>query len=500
MKRAISILSAALLCCTSVAGTTAFTSSAVDTIEETTSEYMYEFTKKADLYIRDSDVMGRYKEVNVNCKVFVDENGAITFAFSLPEDLTIPECQSADMQMFIDINYDVPVWYGWSSSDIYGQNKRYFPDLKKRVYNDEYFYDMSTPSSAFVFGQKTSMQWRFKHDIKIKSGSLIGTIEYAPKAIIYTDDLGNRFARYGEKYSLDGETIKIIIDEDTIIEKALGKDYVNPPVIYRLSDSKPVSTERKIEYAATEQSTPDTPVADGVALEGVKYLATMFPDDYAQPLEDYLHTATLKAERNGDTIKLFVIPDDTAKFNRCSWGAFVLPSGSAIANSSGISPELKESGFVNGERFFQIPMYTELGSTEDTYYGTAGFTTYDTDFKEGKTAYSVEILLPENCTANCFQAFGETFYLDTLEKAVEGDVNRDGKFNIADLVMFQNFLLGKTDDLPCWENANLCNNGVEVEPFFSGRNVSRLASHNMKANLDVFDLCLMRRKLVESAE
>ena len=56
-----------------------------------------------------------------------------------------------------------------------------------------------------------------------------------------------------------------------------------------------------------------------------------------------------------------------------------------------------------------------------------------------------------------------------------GDVNMDGEFNISDIVVFQKWLLAKPDtELKNWKAADLCGDG----------------------RLDVFDLCLMRRKLI----
>ena len=54
-----------------------------------------------------------------------------------------------------------------------------------------------------------------------------------------------------------------------------------------------------------------------------------------------------------------------------------------------------------------------------------------------------------------------------------GDVNSDGYFSVADVVMFQGWLLGKDwAVLECWEAADFCEDG----------------------NLNAFDLCLMRRE------
>jgi hypothetical protein len=56
---------------------------------------------------------------------------------------------------------------------------------------------------------------------------------------------------------------------------------------------------------------------------------------------------------------------------------------------------------------------------------------------------------------------------------VKGDVNGDGEFSAADLVAMQKFILGK-GELASWKNGDLCKND----------------------RIDAFDLCLMRRLLV----
>lgn len=63
--------------------------------------------------------------------------------------------------------------------------------------------------------------------------------------------------------------------------------------------------------------------------------------------------------------------------------------------------------------------------------------------------------------------------------SVTGDVNGDGEFNIADLVLFQKWLLAAPDiRLADWEAADLCKDG----------------------RLDAFDLCLMRQRLIGSGD
>ena len=59
--------------------------------------------------------------------------------------------------------------------------------------------------------------------------------------------------------------------------------------------------------------------------------------------------------------------------------------------------------------------------------------------------------------------------------SIEGDVNSDGKFDIADIVLVQKWLLAVPDTvLKDWKAADLCNDNI----------------------LNIFDLCLMRKALL----
>ena len=64
------------------------------------------------------------------------------------------------------------------------------------------------------------------------------------------------------------------------------------------------------------------------------------------------------------------------------------------------------------------------------------------------------------------------------EETLLGDINDDGSFNVADIVMLQKWLLGVSDvTLPNWKAADFCEDG----------------------KLNVLDLCMMKRKLVENS-
>ena len=71
---------------------------------------------------------------------------------------------------------------------------------------------------------------------------------------------------------------------------------------------------------------------------------------------------------------------------------------------------------------------------------------------------------------------GQKFILEPAmnEKAITGDVNADGKFNISDAVLMQKWLIC-AGDLTDWTAGDLNKDNI----------------------INVFDLCLMKRMLIE---
>ena len=66
--------------------------------------------------------------------------------------------------------------------------------------------------------------------------------------------------------------------------------------------------------------------------------------------------------------------------------------------------------------------------------------------------------------------------LESLNIIIPGDVNADVTFNISDVVMMKKWLLAVPDvKLEDWKSGDLCDDNI----------------------LNVFDLCLMKRKLIE---
>ena len=67
-----------------------------------------------------------------------------------------------------------------------------------------------------------------------------------------------------------------------------------------------------------------------------------------------------------------------------------------------------------------------------------------------------------------------TINLAGEKKEIRGDVNKDGKFTVADLVMLEKWLLG-SGEITDWQAGDLYKDNV----------------------LDVYDLCLMREEIIK---
>ena len=62
-----------------------------------------------------------------------------------------------------------------------------------------------------------------------------------------------------------------------------------------------------------------------------------------------------------------------------------------------------------------------------------------------------------------------------IDEGYKGDVNKDGKVDISDLVVLQKWFVGNGDSLGCWQLADICDDNL----------------------LDVFDLAMLRKLLIE---
>ena len=96
------------------------------------------------------------------------------------------------------------------------------------------------------------------------------------------------------------------------------------------------------------------------------------------------------------------------------------------------------------------------------------FTLYQKQVKAGDT-----VILGTNGGLN--ESANYIVFASTTLPALKGDVNQDGKFDVADVVLLQRWLLAVPDThLADWKAADLCEDD----------------------RLDVFDLCMMKRELL----
>ena len=95
-----------------------------------------------------------------------------------------------------------------------------------------------------------------------------------------------------------------------------------------------------------------------------------------------------------------------------------------------------------------------------------------------KAAYYIKSKITEgdiNSTDIKIKVTADTVIEAVYKSDVRGDVNADGRFNVADLIVMQKWMSGSKDAvISDWENGDLCEDGV----------------------LNVFDVVSMRRELL----
>ena len=163
---------------------------------------------------------------------------------------------------------------------------------------------------------------------------------------------------------------------------------------------------------------------------------------------------------------------EASSFNKGFFRRFLLRSGHKYKLSFDVS------GASTAELKFIIKASEQYSdwNIEDTVDVTEEKKHFEREFSAEYTDYanSLELSISGSGTVNV-----EHLSLTEVENsgsAIKGDVNDDGKFNISDIVIFQKWLLGATNtELANWKAADLCEDD----------------------KLDIFDLCIMRRMLIE---
>lgn len=122
------------------------------------------------------------------------------------------------------------------------------------------------------------------------------------------------------------------------------------------------------------------------------------------------------------------------------------------------------------------------GVTCDGSYGEHGYRSNYwyrcSRYQDKKLVNYYEYFAPSNVWSEEKNAYASCYRFIRDSSTIKGDCNNDGEFSVADVVLLQKWLLATPDvELNNWKAADLCDDG----------------------RLDVFDLCLMKRMLVENS-
>ena len=226
----------------------------------------------------------------------------------------------------------------------------------------------------------------------------------------------------------------------------------NPSTVYLYPDSNPYIWEQAI----SEGETINAGLADG-SLNDNYYL----PDDYEE----------ITRYENGSVDVVIKLKSNEG---------FELPPGSVrVTVTDGDTGEL-----IPDEVFAKAPL--TIGTNIVTKGGVTGpiimVEKNRAVIKENlaslyKSADKFELYFDGKSEIKVYDNNSMDIFLTTAPKAeASGDVNNDGEFNVADVVLLQKWLLAVPDThLAKWKAVDFCNDN----------------------KLNVFDLCLMKRELIE---
>lgn len=143
------------------------------------------------------------------------------------------------------------------------------------------------------------------------------------------------------------------------------------------------------------------------------------------------------------------------------------PILNAVVNDSNVT--LKWNQCDNTD-FYGVRINNLEGDSSNLYEESYEGNVYTTTLPPGK--YYANIASVQK---NGFFTFSDDVYFEIEDSVIEGDCNNDGKFNVSDVVLLQKWLIAVPDThLSSWKAADICEDN----------------------RLDVFDLCMMKRKLI----
>ncbi len=125
---------------------------------------------------------------------------------------------------------------------------------------------------------------------------------------------------------------------------------------------------------------------------------------------------------------------------------------------------------------YYLRIFNSTGTKEViSVWGTDGKLSWDLQLDAGEYTAQVGAISASNSDYVTWSGL-KSFVVEATP--IIGDINSDGEFSVADVVLFQKWILAVPDTkLANWKAADLCEDD----------------------RLDVFDLCLMKRMLIEKS-
>lgn len=168
---------------------------------------------------------------------------------------------------------------------------------------------------------------------------------------------------------------------------------------------------------------------------------------------DYLINGNADAKKFADTLNAFIIKKTQNDPTNIMAG--YTPDGTAISDWDDLC--------------FNAPFIVSAACSEDK--------TWHDKVRNMCINYGEDVYFGDTITMLCLIVDDSGWVVPEIgDTSIRGDVNADGEFNISDVVLLQKWLLAVSSiELSDWKAADLCEDG----------------------RLDVFDLCLMKRMLIE---
>lgn len=315
---------------------------------------------------------------------------------------------------------------------------------------------------------------------------------------------------------IDGYRFKDLLDTQTItsgiwVYQLLDDDsaFIVDCTLPKYSDAEP------IEEALVLPTEIDGYVVSGIqdALSGTGVSKLIIPDNYKNVRffsdMDYLE----KIEVNAPELELKYFLSDCPNLKSAVLNVRSVENNAFYGCNNLKSLEIKGAEGISYNAFSDLPSLTDVILPENLrYIGQDAFANtaltelvipknveivgvvknpyiYNNELIDPLTADRIRIA-DEDCVLKLYYnseahlfAIANDCKFSLLDVMQYGDVNADGAFNIADIAVFQKWLLGDSfygDDIKLnnWKAADLCNDD----------------------RLDVFDLCLMKQELLKNGQ